>query len=141
MILPEVLDESKWWQGKHRWTDAEGRYAFVFLGNPQRGGVSYNTKLIQPREFQSFWDFVDPKLKGRIEARDIRASGPGSPSFQWTSSFVPQAQNKFDGDGRLTGEATRQHLRKFLEAFVAWIGRLERLAGQKPRIRRAWFCR
>lgn len=82
MILPEVMDESKWWQGRHRYTDAERRYAFMFLGNPQKGGISYNTNLINPREFQSFWDFVNPKLKGKIEARDIRAAGPGSPNVK-----------------------------------------------------------
>lgn len=78
MILPEVLDESKWWQGKHRWIDTERRYALPFLGNPQRGAIFYNTKLIRPNDFRSFWDFVNPKWKGKIEARDVRAAGQGT---------------------------------------------------------------
>ena len=29
LLLPEVLDRSKWWQGKHRYADAEGKYIFA----------------------------------------------------------------------------------------------------------------
>jgi iron(III) transport system substrate-binding protein len=78
MILPEVLDESKWWSGKHGWIDEERRYAFPFLGNPQRGAIFYNTKLVRPDEFRSFWDFVNPKWKGKIVARDVRQAGQGT---------------------------------------------------------------
>ena len=52
MILPEVRDESKWWQGKHRYTDPEGEYGFVVIGNPQTGGIYYNTNVVNPKEFK-----------------------------------------------------------------------------------------
>lgn len=78
MILPEVADESKWWRGKHRYTDRERKYAFMFIGHPQAGGFYYNRGLVKPEEFRSFWDFINPKWKGKIEARDIRAPGPGT---------------------------------------------------------------
>lgn len=78
MILPEVADESKWWGKKHRYTDSERKYAFVYLGHPQAGGIYYNTRLVHPKEFQSFWDFLNPKWKGKIHSRDIRASGTGT---------------------------------------------------------------
>ena len=93
MILPEVLSESGWWQGKHRWTDAEKRYTFSFLGNPQRGGIFYNTKMIRPDDFRSFWDFVNPKWKGKIAARDVREAGPGSSNvrvFYHTPKLGPE---------------------------------------------------
>jgi len=105
MILPEVLDESKWWQGRHRWSDAERKYSFMFLGNPQRGGIAYNTTLINPKEFQSFWDFVQPKWKGKIEARDIRASGPGSPNvriFYHTPGLGPEFIKRLFGEMEIT---------------------------------------
>ena len=35
--------------------------------------------------------------------------------------LVAKAHEKFDGDGRLTDETTRGFVRKFLEAFAAWI--------------------
>jgi chromate reductase len=38
--------------------------------------------------------------------------------------LVRKASELFDADGRLTDEATRAHLVKFLTAFAAWIRRL-----------------
>ena len=38
LILPEVLDETKWWQGRHKYVDPEAKYIFVFVGNG--GGVN-----------------------------------------------------------------------------------------------------
>jgi len=78
IILPEVADKSKWWGRKHHYTDPERKYTFKFIGNPDYGSIYYNTNLIQPKEFQSFWDFLNPKWKGKIEARDIRSSGTGT---------------------------------------------------------------
>lgn len=36
--------------------------------------------------------------------------------------LVARAAEKFDTDGRLTDEATRRHLARFLERFARWIG-------------------
>ena len=33
-ILPEVKDESKWWQGKQQFIDPEGKYILVYVGAP-----------------------------------------------------------------------------------------------------------
>lgn len=83
LILPEVTDQSKWYQGRHRYADPEGQYVFIYTGMPQTGGASYNTKLVNPKEFKSFWDFVHPKWKGKIEARDIRVPGSGSGAMRF----------------------------------------------------------
>jgi hypothetical protein len=56
LILPEVVDPSGWWQGKHWYVDAEAQYVFVYLGNVARVG-SYNTKTVAANELQSYWDF------------------------------------------------------------------------------------
>ncbi len=82
LILPEVVDESKWWQGKHRYTDPERRYAFTYLGNTDFGSISYNGNIVNAAEFQSLWDFLRPKWKGKIVARDIRFPGPGTVSIR-----------------------------------------------------------
>jgi iron(III) transport system substrate-binding protein len=105
MILPEVLDESKWWQGKHGWIDAERRYAFPFLANAQRGGIFYNTQLIRPNDFRSFWDFVNPKWKGKIQARDIRTAGPGTVNakiFLYTPGLGPEFVKRLFGEMEIT---------------------------------------
>lgn len=40
--------------------------------------------------------------------------------------LVSRAHEKFDGEGRLTDEATRKHLAGFLERFAEWIERVGR---------------
>lgn len=78
LLLPEVTDESLWWQGKHRYADPEGQSVFRYVGLPQRGNISYNTKAVGSKDIQSVWDLVDPKWRGRIVARDVRSPGPGN---------------------------------------------------------------
>ena len=73
-ILPEVRDESLWWNGKHQMIDAEKRYIMLFTAAPIYL-VAYNTKLVNPSEFKSYWDLLNPKWKGRIAAFDLRAGG------------------------------------------------------------------
>ena len=78
LLLPEVTDESLWYQGKHRYVDPEGQFVFRYVGTPQKGNVSYNTKLVKPKEIPSVWDLVDARWKGKIIARDVRSPGPGN---------------------------------------------------------------
>jgi ABC-type glycerol-3-phosphate transport system substrate-binding protein len=33
LILPEVVDESQWWAGKHHYADPENKFIFVFQGS------------------------------------------------------------------------------------------------------------
>jgi iron(III) transport system substrate-binding protein len=73
-LLPEVEDESKWWQGKHQFIDPEGKYIFVYVAAPLYL-VGYNTKLVNPAEFKSYWDLLNPKWKGKIVAFDLQAGG------------------------------------------------------------------
>ena len=82
LLLPEVVDESKWWQGKHYYSDPEKQYLFRYVASTQLGQISYNTQLVQPKEFTSFWDFLNPKWKGKILARDIRAPGTGGSAIR-----------------------------------------------------------
>lgn len=78
LILPEVTDESNWYQKKHHYTDPEGQYVFSYVGSATYGSVHYNTKLVDAKDFKSYWDLLNPKWKGKVVARDVRAPGPGS---------------------------------------------------------------
>ncbi len=78
IILPEVADESKWFNGKHYYVDKERKYIIAGVGNVDLGAIFYNTKLINPKDFKSFWDLFRPELKGKIISRDVRSQGPGS---------------------------------------------------------------
>ena len=83
LVLPEVLDQSKWWQGKHHYADPENEYVLRFVGSPQYGSISYNTKQVKEDQFKSIWDFLNPKWKGKIGARDIRQPGPGNGAMRF----------------------------------------------------------
>lgn len=78
LVLPEVTNESLWWQGKHRYIDPEGQFVFRYVGTQQNGNISYNSKLVNVKEIHSVWDLVDPKWKGKIIARDVRTPGLGN---------------------------------------------------------------
>ncbi len=81
LILPEVTDATKWWEGKHKYADKEAQFILVYEGNVAAGaGAAYNTQLIDPNEYKTYWDLLNPKLKGKILSTDIRrVRGAGIP--------------------------------------------------------------
>lgn len=76
-ILPEVKDQSKWWQGKHHYADPENKYIFVPVGNASINIVSYNADLVNHSQLKSYWDILDFKWRGKIVVMDPRAGGYG----------------------------------------------------------------
>jgi iron(III) transport system substrate-binding protein len=76
LLLPEVLDPSVWYEGKHHYDDPENRYIFVFEGTPRSGDITYNTKALDGTEIKSYWDLLNPKWKGKIVSVDPLVSGP-----------------------------------------------------------------
>ncbi len=77
LLLPEVVDSSKWWRGKHFYHDDEAKYILAFNGVPQ-SYFAYNTKIVNPKEIKSYWDFLDPKWKGKIVSLDPTMGGATS---------------------------------------------------------------
>jgi iron(III) transport system substrate-binding protein len=77
LILPEVLDETKF-EGRHRYTDPEQRHIFVYVANPTSSGFYYNTNLVNPKEFKSYWDLVNPRWKGKYVSQDPQETGLGA---------------------------------------------------------------
>jgi iron(III) transport system substrate-binding protein len=73
-IVPEVKDESLWWGGKYQMIDPEKRYIILFTAAPIYV-VAYNTKLVNPSEFKSYWDLLNPHWKNKIAAFDLRSGG------------------------------------------------------------------
>jgi iron(III) transport system substrate-binding protein len=76
LVLPEVTDTSKWWQGKLHYVDPEKQYLLNINGET-RIVVGYNTKLVNPAEIRSYWDLLNPKWKGKIVAYDPALGGAG----------------------------------------------------------------
>jgi len=79
LIHPEVLDESRWFGGKHQWADEQAQYTFVYQGNVA-SAFAINTRMVKSQEIKSYWDFLNPKWKGKVMVRDIRQPGPGAGS-------------------------------------------------------------
>jgi len=103
-VLPEILDQSKWWQGKHKYADAEGKYIFVFVGSGSVVEIRYNTKLVNPKEFATYWDLLNPKWKGKITGTDPRMGGMDSLVlfFYYHPRLGPEFMRRLYGDMDVT---------------------------------------
>ena len=75
LLLPEVVDASKWWDGKHQYMDGEGGHIFVFVGSTDLPNVFYHKPQVDPKEFKSYWDMIQTKWRGKIVALDPRQPG------------------------------------------------------------------
>ncbi len=119
LILPDVTDATKWWEGKQKYADKEGQYIFVYEGNVSAGaGASYNSQLLDPREYKSYWDFLNPKLKGKILSTDIRkVRGAGIPwqFLYYSSDLGPKYLRRLFGEMDVTLTAD-------LRQAVDWLG-------------------
>jgi iron(III) transport system substrate-binding protein len=104
LILPEVTDTSKWYGNEHRYADPEGKNIFSFIGSPSNAQLAYNTKMVDPKEFKSYWDFVSPKWKGKIVSLDPRDTGLGATMqfYYYSPEIGPEFMKKFFGGMDIT---------------------------------------
>jgi iron(III) transport system substrate-binding protein len=104
LILPEVLDLTKWYQGEHRYIDPERRYIFAFVANSQSGQVIYNVKQVNPAEFNSYWDLLSPKWKSKMTSLDPTSFGMGATLqfFYFHPDLGPAFLKKLYGEMQIT---------------------------------------
>ena len=100
LLLPEVLDETEWWRGAHKYVDPENKYIFAYIGNAGGVEINYNSKLVNPREFGSYWDLLQPKWKNKIVAVDPRMRGMDNPVlfFYYHAKLGPEFIKKLYGE-------------------------------------------
>jgi iron(III) transport system substrate-binding protein len=116
LVMPEVLDESKWWRGRHKYVDPQGEYIFAFNGLSQ-SYFHFNSKAVNPKEFSSYWNFLQPKWKGKILVMDPTMGGgvTGVLRFLYhTQSLGPEFLKRFLGEMDLG--VTRD-----LRQYVDWL--------------------
>ena len=118
LILPEVIDESKWWNGKHHYADAEGKYIFVFQGNVHGGENAFNTKVVNPKEIKSYWDFLDPKWRGKIVAYDVNRVSTVAHALRFLYNHPelgPEFVRRFFGEMNITYSRDERQM-------IDWLG-------------------
>ena len=76
LILPEVTDLSKWWQGRLDYSDDAEKYNLVFTASV-KVPITVNPQMVKVKEFRSYWDLLSPKWTGKMAMRDPTAAGPG----------------------------------------------------------------
>jgi ABC-type Fe3+ transport system substrate-binding protein len=119
LLLPEVLDESKWWEGRHHYADPEGNYIFVFQGDVHGGENAYNVKLVDPREFKSYRDFLAQKWKGKVVAYDPKSVSTVAHSLRFfynSPELGPDFIRRFFGEMELTLSRDQRQMLDWLAA-------------------------
>ena len=76
LMLPEVIDPSKWFGGQIDFADKGGNYVLVF-GGYVKPPFAFNPKLVNKKEIDSYWDLLEPKWKGKTVLHDPRRPGSG----------------------------------------------------------------
>jgi iron(III) transport system substrate-binding protein len=82
LVLPEVLDGSKWNAGKVWFRDPDNTY-FMQIANYQVGHMVINRDFLNPDEIKSWKDLLDPKYRGKISAWDPSVPGTGWATANW----------------------------------------------------------
>jgi iron(III) transport system substrate-binding protein len=148
LILPEVLDPSKWWQGKHHYIEGDNAYLFVYNG-VSRVEVVYNTRLVNPNEVKSYWDLVNPKWKGKIVFMHWREAGTGTALrfLYYHPELGPDYLRRLFGEMDLTASRDVRQIAdwlatgKFAISMLASPDKLEAIEARKQGLPVSWFTR
>ena len=65
LFLPEVTDNSVWWDGKRWYADPEQKYLIMYTLIPGDSGIGVNTNLVKDGDIKSYWDVFDAKYDGK----------------------------------------------------------------------------
>jgi len=117
LVLPDVVDRSKWLNGEHYYADSEKQFVFMYEGSVAGVGLHYNTKLVDVKEFKSYWDLLNPKWRGKILLYD--RVGVGSPSvvrFYYNSQLGPDFLRRLLTEMDLTVSQDRRQSSDWLAA-------------------------
>jgi iron(III) transport system substrate-binding protein len=74
LILPEVLDTTKYRTGKLIFMDPDDQYVYR-MNNTVGRTITLNTDQVRPNEIQSWYDLLKPEYRGRISTYDPTIPG------------------------------------------------------------------
>jgi iron(III) transport system substrate-binding protein len=85
---------SAWFDGKLFFADAQNNAGLIVSGEIGTRRGSYNTKLLDPKEIQSWWDLLQPRFKGKLGSFDPRVAGGGGETFMFFY-YTPSLGQKY----------------------------------------------
>ncbi len=91
LILPEVLEPSKWKVGKPWFIDPEEKYVLRTFRSVDNM-LFYNADYVKAEEVRAVKDLLNPKWRGKISAEDPFVSGSGANT---AASFLVQLGEEF----------------------------------------------
>ena len=83
LFLPEVLDESLWWDGQHQYGDLTRQYIFQVSSSVRGANFTINYNLVNEDDINSYWDLLDPKYSDLLVSGFIGEEGVGSTVVTW----------------------------------------------------------
>jgi iron(III) transport system substrate-binding protein len=86
LILPEVVDPSKWKKGRLWFVDPEEKY-ILRLFNYVTGAIHINSDQVKPAELKSVKGLLEPKWRGKISAHDPTVPGSGNTPARFYIQF------------------------------------------------------
>jgi iron(III) transport system substrate-binding protein len=82
LILPEVTDTKHWRENKHEFSDTDGIYDLVFVGQVS-APLIYDARQVKREEVDEINELLNPKFKGKIVINDPLVSGAAVPVFRF----------------------------------------------------------
>lgn len=118
LILPEVKDPQRWFQGELPFADREKKFIIAFSATPSSGYIIKNSQLTKQLEFSEYAHLLNPLFKGKLVFDDITVAGKGLRWFGVTLTYAPIG---VDFMKRLAGQ--EPVLTRDRRQMVEWVAR------------------
>jgi ABC-type Fe3+ transport system substrate-binding protein len=82
LILPEVADTKHWRDNKHEFSDSDGIYDLVFVGQVS-APLIFDPRQVKREEIDELHELLNPRFKGKIVINDPLVSGAAVPVFRF----------------------------------------------------------
>ena len=78
MLLPEITDAPKWIKASTTTPIRRISTSSTTLATATYGSISYNTKLVNVKDFKSYWDLLAQNGKEKLSRARLGVAGTGS---------------------------------------------------------------
>lgn len=122
IIVPDILDTSKWYQGQHWWWDDQKKYDLAYAAAVGVGvDIYYNKNRVSAKDVESInsiWDLLNPKFKGMFTSIPPGVAGAGSSWYalyahpeigpKWAKRYITEMGVRWTKDTRIAGDWVAQ---------------------------------